>query len=144
MESKNTSEKEEGEFKFQVDLENTQEMEEKERDIQGTSREIIVEGRDRINLRDRSNLKPPTRLEVNVTEHIPKIFKKAISGTDAEKWSQAIAEELEAHRKNETWILVPRRNIKTKYQLQMVFKILYDAAGNICRYKARLCARGFH
>jgi len=40
----------------------------------------------RPNLRSRSSTKPPPRLEVNV-EHIPKIFKEAMSGPDDNKAS---------------------------------------------------------
>jgi len=97
----------------------------------------------RPNLRNRSSIKPPSRLEVNVVKHIPKTFKEAMSGSDSNKWHQAVTEELEAHRRNKTWILVPRKGVKTPIDSKWVFKILYDTTGNISRYKARLCARGF-
>lgn len=50
---------------------------------------------------------------------------------------------MEAHRKNETWSIVPRvpggRTIDSKW----VFKAIQDPGGGIRRFKARLCARGF-
>lgn len=39
--------------------------------------------------------------------------------------------------------LVPRKNTKEPIDSKWVFKILYDTSGDVRRYKARLCARGF-
>lgn len=163
MEFENTSEEgEEEELKFQANSRNVQGLEEQDKNIQNVPSRVIAGEQDtvrqegqsvvnqrrtlttqRLNLRDRSSIKPPPRFEVNVAEHILKTFKKTKSGSDGDKWSRAVAEELEAHQKNGTWILVPRRGIKTPIDSKYVFKILYDTTRNICRYKARLCARGF-
>lgn len=71
-------------------------------------------------LRDRTKIKPPSRYDLNFAKYnAPTSFQDAISGTEGQNWKQAIQEELEAHRKNETWSIVPRvpggRTIDSKW-----------------------------
>lgn len=62
---------------------------------------------------------------------------------ESHKWREAIKCELEAHQKNNTWTLMKRKlGIKT-IDTKWVFRLIKDEDGNIRRYKARLCARGF-
>lgn len=99
---------------------------------------------ERPRLRDRQNIKRPIRFEVNVAEYIvPSSYDNAINGEDAEKWIKAIKEELDAHRINGTWKLVERKTGMKTIDSKWVFKVMRDVEGNVHRYKARLCARGF-
>lgn len=81
--------------------------------------------------------------EVNITEFdIPLSFEEAIQGKDSQKWKEAISEELQSHSENKTWKIVERKNKKT-ISCKWVFSIKRKSNGEIDRYKARLCARGF-
>ena len=72
--------------------------------------------------------------------HIPNTVEEALSNP---KWAQAIQEELEALKKNNTWRLVPLPKGKKIVGCRWVFSIKYKADGSIDRYKARLVAKGF-
>lgn len=79
------------------------------------------------------------------TEHIidiPLSYNDALAHEDAVKWKGAISEELQAHKRNQTWDIVPLpsgcKTIKSKW----VFKIKNNADGMPERYKARLVAKG--
>lgn len=95
-------------------------------------------------LRDRVLLRPPKRYELNLTQYnAPKTYREAISGRDSALWKEAIEEELQAHKTNKTWILMPRPINQTIIDSKWIFRIKQDPEGKITRYKARLCARGF-
>ncbi|KAF5478674.1 hypothetical protein F2P56_005215 [Juglans regia] len=72
--------------------------------------------------------------------HIPSSVEEALSNP---KWAQAMQEELEALKKNNTWKLVPLPEGKKIVGCKWVFSIKYKADGLIDRYKARLVAKGF-
>lgn len=40
--------------------------------------------------------------------HVPETYKEAIEGKDSSRWAEAINEEIAAHKKNNTWTIVPR------------------------------------
>lgn len=73
----------------------------------------------------------------------PTSFSNAIEAPDAKDWKKAIAAELSALKKNNTWEIVPKSRDMKEITAKWIFKIKYDATGNIERYKARLVARGF-
>ncbi|GBP80273.1 Retrovirus-related Pol polyprotein from transposon TNT 1-94 [Eumeta japonica] len=91
-----------------------------------------------ITLRPRNN----RRFEANLVElSLPQTYDEALQSPQKYEWSQAIKEELSAHKENNTWNAVPRagqRTLTTKW----VFTIK-KGENNEARYKARLCARGF-
>ena len=72
--------------------------------------------------------------------HIPSSVEEALSDPE---WTQAMQEELEALKKNNTWKLVPLPEGKKIVGCKWVFSIKYKADGSIDRYKARLVAKGF-
>jgi transposase InsO family protein len=84
-------------------------------------------------------------LEANIMEldlDIPLIYDEAVTGVDSEKWVEAINDELKSHEKNKTWSFVDRKDqrlITSKW----VFNIKRNKIGEIEKFKARLCARGF-
>ena len=99
-------------------------------------------------LRNRGSLRRPERYdqeyEINLAQYdSPASYEEAISGEDSSRWIEAIHEELKAHEKNHTWTVVPREADKKTIDSKWVFKKLRDTTGQVYRYKARLCARGF-
>ncbi|GBP51685.1 Retrovirus-related Pol polyprotein from transposon TNT 1-94 [Eumeta japonica] len=91
-----------------------------------------------ITLRPRNN----RRFEANLVElSLPQTYDEALQSPQKYEWSQAIKEELSAHKENNTWNAVPRagqRTLTTKW-----VSTIKKAENNEARYKARLCARGF-
>jgi hypothetical protein len=75
----------------------------------------------------------------------PATYNEAITCVEAKQWLKAIEEELNAHLKNNTWSVVDINNnhINNIISAKWIFKKKKDANGNVCRYKARLVARGF-
>ncbi|GBP72304.1 Retrovirus-related Pol polyprotein from transposon TNT 1-94, partial [Eumeta japonica] len=90
-----------------------------------------------ITLRPRNN----RRFEANLVElSLPQTYDEALQSPQKYEWSQAIKEELSAHKENNTWNAVPRagqRTLTTKWVSQL------KGENNEAHYKARLCARGF-
>lgn len=95
-------------------------------------------------LRDRRTLNPPDRYELNYAQYdLPMSFQEAIDAPDSCMWREAIEDELHSHQINGTWDIVSRTNAIKPIDSKWVFKRLFDNDGNVCRYKARLVARGF-
>lgn len=64
-------------------------------------------------LRDRGRLRAPQRYENEVNFAVCKTletFREAVEGPDSTKWVKAISEELQAHKKNNTWTLVKKHD----------------------------------
>lgn len=94
-------------------------------------------------LRNRAQLKPPARYDVDVAEFVPATYQEAVGGEDATQWAIAIEEELRAHKENRTWSVVPRTPSMKTIDSKWVFKIKTDPEKTSKHFKARLCARGF-
>jgi len=97
-------------------------------------------------LRDRATLKAPNRYEANVIEYsTPITFKEAVTGPNSDQWKEAIKRELEAHQRNNTWVVEKKKDNKTLIDSKWVFKTLKNSSDEDphCQFKARLCARGF-
>ena len=95
-------------------------------------------------LRSRDGLKKPKRFQVNLVEiNIPQTYQEAKSSPEAEKWTEAISEELSSLEKNDTWDLQELPEDKRAISSKWVFKVQHNKAGQVSRFKARLCARGF-
>jgi len=59
------------------------------------------------------------------------------------KWCAAMREELEALRKNETWVLTDLPKGKKAVGCKWIYTVKQNPEGKIERYKARLVARGY-
>lgn len=97
-------------------------------------------------LRDRRLINPPDRYlyEIDFVEYrAPETYQEAVSGPDGAKWSEAITQELLAHETNETWTVVRKKPGDKVIDSKWVFKVIQGSSTGECRYKARLCARGF-
>lgn len=73
----------------------------------------------------------------------PTTLKEARENKNADKWNQAMREELESHAANNTWTLVDlprgRKTIKAKW----VYKVKSSNITDEVRFKARLVAKGY-
>lgn len=78
-----------------------------------------------------------------VTSDEPRSYKEAMSSKDSDNWSQAVREELDAHKRNGTWSIATKPNNKAILTTKWVFKIKRKLDGATERYKARLVVRGF-
>eukprot|EP00963_Diacronema_lutheri_P005108 scaffold374_cov418-Pavlova_lutheri.AAC.3 len=70
-------------------------------------------------------------------------YARAMARPDADLWKEAITDELTSLAKNGTWRLVPLPPGRTPLTTTWVFKVKTDGDGEVERYKARLCVRGF-
>ena len=77
------------------------------------------------------------------TSEEPKTLREALNSPDADKWKQAMDDEVKSLHDNGTWVLEKTPDGVKPIPVMWVFKIKRDAAGNIERYKARLVAKGF-
>lgn len=90
----------------------------------------------------------PKRLieEVNVVKealHEPESYKAAVSCDKKNEWITAMKEEMKSLKENQTWELVQLPKDRKTIGCKWVYKIKYDANGEVCKYKARLVAQGF-
>jgi hypothetical protein len=78
-----------------------------------------------------------------VTLKGPRTYYEAVSSSESSKWIEAMEEEMASIIKNETYELVEAPKGRKIVDCRWVLGIKQDADGNLARYKARLCARGF-
>ena len=73
----------------------------------------------------------------------PTMYKQVLLAPDADKWIEAMTEEIRSLEQMGTWVMGPlpegHKTISCKY----VYRIKRDTDGNPTRYKAQLVARGF-
>ncbi|MBW0486685.1 hypothetical protein O181_026400, partial [Austropuccinia psidii MF-1] len=74
----------------------------------------------------------------------PKTYSQAMNSNFQQEWQNAIATELENMKKHNVWS--PSEAIENIKPLSTtwVFKRKTDEDGNLPKFKARLCVRGFH
>ena len=63
----------------------------------------------------------------------PETFSEAAKDP---RWIEAMNEEMQALRKNETWDLVPTSPHKKAIGCRWIYKVKYNADGSVNRYKA--------
>ena len=73
----------------------------------------------------------------------PADMQAALCSASANQWRQAISEELEAHRANETWEIVRAPIGEKLLGFKWVFVTKRDEQGKLIKRKARLVAQGF-
>ena len=81
-----------------------------------------------------------------LSNHVPLTFVEATNGSDAAFWQKGIASEVDSHRRNGTWKLVPREQASNILTSKWVFNVkdIPSPGGGITeKPKARLVARGF-
>ena len=92
-------------------------------------------------LRDPKLLRPPQRYLVNVS--LSDVTTTYENATDSKHWRQAIAVELDAHRRNKTWRIVKREENMRVIKYKWVFKLTNPEAAKPAHFKAKLYAKGF-
>ncbi|CAI7747366.1 unnamed protein product, partial [Closterium sp. NIES-54] len=73
----------------------------------------------------------------------PTTLKEALESSDAEEWKKAMESELKSIEENGMWELVELPKGRKAITSKWLFKIKFDADGNIERYKSRLVAKGY-
>jgi len=99
--------------------------------------------RNLINAPDRGIYKYATLADTgNPKTTVPVSYNSAIRHPEAEKWMEAMDQEMQAHQLNGTWELVPRTNDMHVIGNKWVFAEKKDENGHTVRHKARLTGRG--
>lgn len=73
----------------------------------------------------------------------PVTFEEAMSCPERDAWVAAMESELESHRINGTWELVPLPKGRKLVGCRWIYKLKRNEANEIVRYKARIVAQGF-
>ena len=76
--------------------------------------------------------------------NIPNSYEEAIVSPFNEQWKEAMDNEIKSLNNRKTYQLVPYNNNMKIMDTKWVYTLKYDQNGNIIRFKARLCARGFN
>src|ERR1700742_2036699 len=76
-------------------------------------------------------------------EFEPPTYKQAMKDQHANKWKDAMADEINAHLENETWSIVQLPPGQKAIGSKWVYHIKHKADGSIEQFKARLVAQGF-
>ena len=73
----------------------------------------------------------------------PDTVEEARRRPDAEKWNEAIREELDSLKKHNTWEITTVPKEAKVLQSRFIFKLKKKNDGTVARYKARLVVKGF-
>ena len=73
----------------------------------------------------------------------PQTYKEAMKSNDADKWIDAMKDELTSHNKNNTWTVVNKNNDMNIIGCKWVYKMKKNSDGKLEKYKARLVAKGY-
>lgn len=73
----------------------------------------------------------------------PKSYNEVVLHPQREEWMEAMREEIESFKKNETWILCKLPPGRKMVGAKWVLALKKDQFGHIDRYKARLVAKGY-
>ncbi|PLW10331.1 hypothetical protein PCASD_21666 [Puccinia coronata f. sp. avenae] len=73
----------------------------------------------------------------------PRTFGDVLGRLDEAHWLMAVEVELNNIRRHEVWVVAPLTPGAKLLDTTWVFKRKFDANGELLKYKARLCVRGF-
>jgi len=71
------------------------------------------------------------------------LFIQAVTGSDGDEWRNALYDEIKSLVRNDTWMLVDKRNGNKVIGCRTVLRNKYKADGELERRKARIVAKGF-
>ncbi|BES91891.1 Hydra magnipapillata [Nesidiocoris tenuis] len=98
-------------------------------------------------LRDRSKIKPPSRLGYVVMNVCavdePQTYEQALASPEKSNWVQAMESEIRSLKENKTWTMETLPKGKRTLPCKWVYKVKMNPDGTIDKYKARLVAKGF-
>lgn len=83
-------------------------------------------------------------IDNNNLEKDPVTVKQAMNRSDANLWKEAMTEEMNNLKENQTWELVPRPPNRRIISSKWVFRRKLTKSRELERYKARLVARGYN
>lgn len=75
-----------------------------------------------------------------IFEFKPRIVKEAFNSED---WINAMIEEIDQIKKNDTWTLIPRLKVKNVISTKWIFRNKLNEKGEVIRNKARLVCKGY-
>jgi hypothetical protein len=73
----------------------------------------------------------------------PKFHRQVICRPNADLWHSAMEAEIDALRRNHTWVVDARPSDRTIVDSKWVFKVKFLADGSIHKFKAQLVAKAF-
>lgn len=73
----------------------------------------------------------------------PTTYKQAVESPLCDKWKEAMEDEIQSLKKNNTWDVVPVPSDQHVLQGRWVYKVKRDAQGQVSRYKARWVVKGY-
>jgi hypothetical protein len=73
----------------------------------------------------------------------PKTYGEILGRVDENEWLLAVEVELGNMKRHEVWVVAPKSPGTRELDTVWVFKRKFDADGELLKYKARLCVRGF-
>jgi transposase InsO family protein len=73
----------------------------------------------------------------------PVTYEEAMNGSEAHQWRKAMKDEIKSLEENETWSLTELPKGKKAIGSKWVFKKKIGKDGQVERYKARFCAKGY-
>jgi hypothetical protein len=73
----------------------------------------------------------------------PQTYEEALDGEGSELWQKAMDDEMASLLENKTWEIETVPEGAKPVPVKSVYKFKTDANGNVERYKARVCAKGF-
>lgn len=72
----------------------------------------------------------------------PASFEEAVKSAESDAWKNAMQEEMNSHKSNDTWFLTDLPAHKKAIASKWVFKTKRNADGDLVRHKARLVVKG--
>lgn len=96
-------------------------------------------------LRDRTKLQTPQRFTYLCQKSPiePTSYNEALQVPESKSWIRAMDDEIDSHRKNDTWELVEPKPGMNPLSTKWVYCIKAKVNGKIDRYKARLVVKGY-
>lgn len=101
----------------------------------------------KMELRRRTQLKRPSRFEVQLNEpqiEEPKTYKQAMASKHAKEWLSAMRDEIDSIKAHGVWSLVEPPKDRRPLTCRWVYKIKTTAENKIDRFRSRLVVRGFN
>ena len=80
-------------------------------------------------------------IAIRVSE--PSTYRAAVQSSHGNLWQQAMDKEFDSLMKCNTWELTPLPRGRKAIGCKWVYKLKYLSTGEVERFKARLCAKGF-
>lgn len=108
-----------------------------------TRAKIVSSSTPRASKREKKQVRPFQVTHLALLSIEPQNFKDATESEDAKHWKEAMKEEIDSHKTNNTWTLTSLPPNRKAIGAKWVFKVKVDGNNGNKRFKARLVAKGF-